>query len=280
MTKSLGVGKKRTPLVLLAQNDSATPIVLSPEEGPAESELAVAQDLWGVGNLSPLDDLFGSAALMSLAVTPTSIFGVIGCHLGARLKRYSTDTGVWIDVFTNEPPLSLQDHDNARIKLHRLNDKGRTLAKSRFSALAVLQASKNSHSLQATYGECANGMKRGGQLFSADLMRLSTGEACSLQARTDAKAQSFPSLRDHKNALAAAQLSIQNEHDLTGHLMAAIRHGFLKGTNMLGILRKLDEPWKSQRLSAFCSQLQTWLNLFQSLQDGEVTAKGLHAVKR
>ena len=50
------------------------------DETPAESALVVAQALWGLGNLSPLDHLFGSTALIS--VSAKANLGFIGHHLG------------------------------------------------------------------------------------------------------------------------------------------------------------------------------------------------------
>ena len=50
-----------------------------------EGALAIAQNLWSQGNLSPLDTLFGSSAIVNLI--PTKGFGFIGHHLA--------DGGIW-----------------------------------------------------------------------------------------------------------------------------------------------------------------------------------------
>ena len=271
-----------SPIVLLGRHDPALPIALNATETVLESQLAVVQDLWGPENYSPLDEPFSSTALIAVPLTSGAIFGVVGSHLGARLRRYSEETGIWIDAFENNPPACRpQERKGVKVKFHKWTDNGNQLAENRFSLLFVFQAGEMSGPLPSIYSRCAKGLRKGGQLFVADLMRpgaVLDGKACSHKLRPPHD-RCLRSLDDHKEALNAARLIVRKEYDLTEHVMAAIRHGLLGSTIMLTNVRKLENPWRIQRLSAFREQLETWLGLFQLLDLGVVSARGLLASK-
>ena len=55
------VGKPK--IVLLGQKDPNKEVELTADEGAFESWLAVAQDMWGIANLTPFDSIFASRAI-------------------------------------------------------------------------------------------------------------------------------------------------------------------------------------------------------------------------
>ncbi|MFZ1991022.1 MAG: hypothetical protein WAW96_14775, partial [Alphaproteobacteria bacterium] len=67
--------------------------------GEQDPALTICQDLWGHGNLSPLDDPFESRALVAVTPNKKSKLAFVGRHLGRRLHRFSKESGVWIDAF-------------------------------------------------------------------------------------------------------------------------------------------------------------------------------------
>ena len=93
-------------IVLLSQKDPQKEVYLSADEGPFESWLAVAQDMWGVGNLTPFDMVFASRAIGAMPPTQASAFGAVCYQLGKRLFTFSREANIWIDAFEAEPSLS------------------------------------------------------------------------------------------------------------------------------------------------------------------------------
>jgi hypothetical protein len=265
-------------IVLLGQNDPAKQIELDPEEGPFESWLAVTQDMWGVGNLTPLDNIFASTAIGALALTDKGIFGAVCYHLGDRLFCYSREIGAWIDVFECEPAVSqVQKRPKDKVKLHLWNANEHRLGKNRFTKLAVLYASKLSGSYTDLSRDCANSLKPGGNLFFADLVAGKDKAGASLPTRFGK--MELQSLEDHKGVLSQAGLTLCNAYDLTGDVAAAIRRGLYNSINMLANIRTLKEPWRGQRLAAYFRELETLSRLYCSLENGDVAAAGILALK-
>ena len=261
-------------IVLLGHKDPAERIELDPEEGPAESEIAVAQDMWGEGNLSPLDNVFASTAIGALAVTGKAIFGAVCHHLGHRLFCFSREIDIWLDAYECEPALSLiQKRPKDKIKLGAWNANENKLGKDRYTKLAVLGMSKASVPLASLFDDCASSLKRKGNLFVADLVA-GNGRAAPLARYGD-----LESLADHRSALSNAGFALCNEVDLTADVEGAIRRGFHNSLNALANIRALKEPWRSQRLAAYCRQIEIMGNLYRDLECGCVSAAGILALK-
>jgi hypothetical protein len=87
------------------------------------------------------------------------------------------------------------------------------------------------------------------------------------------------SLEDHKGVLSQAGLTLCNAYDLTGDVAAAIRRGLYNSINMLANIRTLKEPWRGQRLAAYFRELETLSRLYCSLENGDVAAAGILALK-
>ena len=265
-------------IILLGQKDPAEQIELNPDEGPFESWLAVAQDMWGTGNLTPLDNVFASTAIGALAVTTKGIFGAVCYHLGNRLFCFSREIDAWIDAYECESAVSqIQKRPKDKVKLHLWNAKECPLGKKRFTKLAVLNASKIPGSIEALSREYADSLKPTGDLFLADLVAGKDKDDASLPVRLgDSKLQS---LANHKKALTEAGLTLCNEYDLTDDIKGAIRRGLYNSINMLANVRELKEPWKGQRLVAYYRELESLSRLYNELENGDVKAAGLLAQK-
>ncbi|MGA7710920.1 MAG: hypothetical protein WCA81_03385 [Rhizomicrobium sp.] len=261
-------------IVLLGQKKLADDFELQPEEGPFESFLAVAQDMWGVGNLTPLDNVFASAAVGALAVTTKAIFGTVCYQLGDRLFNLSREIDVWIDAFECEPALSeIQKWPKDKVKLIPWKEGGQTLPSKRFTKLAVLHASRIPGSLPELTAKYAASLKSDGQLFLADLVA----------GKADAHAQ-FGGLElrrfdEYKDALKKAQLTLSHEYNLDKEIRGAILRGLYNSINMLANIRMLKEPWKGQRLAAFYKELDSLSRLYRDIENGDIAAVGILAQK-
>lgn len=262
-------------IVLLSQKDAAAQLELDPEEGPAESRLAVAQDMWGTGNLTPFDNIFASAAIGALAVTTKAIFGAVCYHLGHRLFGFSREIDIWIDAYEREPAVSeIQKRPKDKVKLSPWDAKGHRLGKSRFTKLAVIQASRLGGSPTELSRDCAQALRPKGNLFLADLV---AGTAKAGAPR--AQGLELRSLADHVEALSHAGLALSNKIDLTSDAKSAIRKGLHHSITMLANVRALREPWRSQRLAAYCRELDAASRLYRDLESGAIAAAGILALK-
>ena len=265
-------------IVLLGQKDPSAPVDLQPDEGPFESWLAVAQDMWGVGNLTPMDNVFASCAIGALAATSTAIFGTVCYHLGDRLFGYSREIGTWIDVFECESAVSqMQKRPKDKVKLSLWKAGGPQLGTNRFTKLAVLYASKIPGPLPSLLRDCASGLKRGGNLIFADLVAGQSRDGASPPAR-------FGNLELHssayyRDALSHAGLTLCTEYDLTADVRGSILRGLYNSINMLVNIRVLKEPWKGQRLKAFFKELESLTALYRDIEKGNISASGLLVVK-
>ena len=263
-------------IVLLGQKKLAEDFELRPEEGPFESFLAVAQDMWGVGNLTPLDGVFASAAIGALAVTTKAIFGAVCYHLGDRLFNLSREIDVWIDAFECEPALSeILKWPKDKVKLLRWQADGRVLPPKRFTKLAVLHASRIPGSVPELAVKYATSLKPEGQLFLADLVSGNT-KAGAQAHFCDVKLRSFD---EYKEALTKAHLTLSHEYNLDKELRGAILRGLYNSINMLRNIRRLKEPWKGQRLAAFYKELDALSRLYCKIENGDISAVGILALK-
>ncbi len=262
----------------LGQKGPAEQIEHHPEEGPFESFLAVVQDMWGPGNLSPLDDVFASAAIGALAVTNAGIFGAVCYQLGNRLFSFSREVDTWIDAYECEPTVShMRKRLKDKIKLSRWAADGHQLGKCRFTKLAVLQACKIPGSFADLTCDYANALKQKGNLFLASLV---AGKAKSAEASPMHFGDlELRSLDDHKAALTQAGLALCSEYDLSTDVRGGILRGLYNSINMLTHIRTLKEPGKGQRLAAFYRELETLSRLYRGLETGDVAAAGILAVK-
>jgi len=265
----------KSKIVLLAHRNPAELTDLDPNEGPSESRLAVAQDIWGPGNLTPLDNVFASTAIGVLAVTSKAKFGVLCHHLGSRLFRFSRDIDVWIDAYECDPVVSLlQKRPKDKIKLNAWDAAGRPLGTNRFTKLAVLNMNGRQLPFARIASEAADALRPGGELFLAGLVGGTSGATA-----VRPEASELLSLAKCKDAVSETGLTVDNEVDLSEGVKSAIRKGLYDSIAALSSIRKLKQPWKSQRLTAYLKEIEIAAGLYMDLDDGRVTAAGLHAVK-
>lgn len=267
----------KSKIVLLAHKDPAEAIELDPNEGPPESRLAVAQDVWGPGNLTPLDNVFASTAIGVLAVTSKAKFGVLCYHLGSRLFRFSRDMDVWIDAYECDSTVSLrQKRPKDKIKLNPWEADGRQLGTNRFTKLAVLNMNGRGLPFARIASAAADSLRPGGELFVAGLVAGATG-ADTTAAQPE---ESEPlSMAKSKDAVSGAGLTVANEVDLSEGVKSALRKGLHDSIGTLSSIRALKQPWKNQRLAAYLKEIETAARLYADLDRAHRAAVGIHAVK-
>lgn len=265
------VGKPK--IVLLGQRDPSQPVELTPDEGSFESWLAVAQDMWGQGNLTPADSIFASRAIGTIVPTQGGNFGVVTYQLGHRLFTFSREGGIWIDAFEAETSLSkIEKRPKDKIKLASWSPATNQLGSNRLTHMAVLSPSRMNGCGQSFMAEVAKAMKKDGQLFIADYVR----------APETKSVRGLPSLRtaqEYKTWLDAAGLKYYSELDFTGDIRVGLLRGMYNAINMVANIRKLQEPWKGQRLKAFEKELESVVMLHTAIERGEAAAIGLYYCK-
>jgi hypothetical protein len=256
-------------IVLLAQKDPTKDIELAPEEGPFESWLAVAQDIWGGGNLTPFDSVFASRAIGAMAPTQGALFAAVCYQLGRRLFTFSREGGIWLDAFEAEPALSrIEKRPKEKVKFAIWSPGKKQLGTSRLTHIAVLSPSRLAGPHDVMVREAAQALKVGGSLFLADLVKTGDGAA-------------FPGLpalhavAEYRSWLEAAGLKFYSEHDMTGDMRIALLGGLHHSLNMLANVRRLREPWKSQRFKAFEQELEFVVALHAAMTRGDIAAAGL-----
>jgi hypothetical protein len=240
-------------------------------------DLTLAQDLWGHGNLSPLDEIFETQALITLAVPKTAQVAFVGRHLGRRLQRYSKDIGVWIDAFEAGPALSLLHKDkDAKISFKPWSNSPKLLGSAKFTDVIAFQVSALCEELPALYGPLAKSLKKGGRLFAADFM---AGAAAPRALAGPSVLRNLKTLAEHKQALATADLAVVKEFNLTQEVIVKIRHGFGASTEKLSEIRQLEQPLKRQMTAHYCGQLEMWATAAKLLEAGMISARALLADK-
>ena len=268
----------KSRIILLGHKDPAKQIDLDAGEGPFESWLAVAQDIWGEGNLTPFDNVFTATAIGALAVTGKAIFGAVCHHLGSRLFSFSREIDIWIDAYEGEQSVSqTQKRPKDKVKLSLWKVGSRQLGTKRFTKLAALQVSRLQTGIDSFSRDCAGSLKAEGNLFLADLMKGSGGTSVPLSVRHGNV--ELRSLEDHRNALTSAGLVLHNEYDLTSDVQGAIRKGLFNSIKVLTNIRMLKEPWRKQRLAAYYRELELVCELYNGLENGGLVAAGIVAVK-
>jgi hypothetical protein len=256
----------KTTIVLLGQKDPAKEIELSPEEGPVESRLAVAQDMWGGGNLSPCDTPFAARAIGAMAPSKSTSIGVVCHHLGRRMFSFGRESGIWIDAFEGENALSmLEKRPKDKVKL--MGCAPGQFGNGRFTHMAMLSPSRLDGPPEQLVQQAARALKPGGNLFLADLMR-SEGSSSSGLPAPNTQSQ-------YRGWLQQAGLKFYSEHALTGDVSVSMLRGLHGAINMLANVKNLREPWKSQRLAAFHHELDYTVTLHRAMERGEIEAFGL-----
>lgn len=264
--------------IAVARDTIASPRTASASE-PA---LAVAQSLWGRGNLSPLDNLFAATALVKLV--PRAGFGFIGHHLGQRLRRYAEDSGMKIDAAEAELALS-RLYTSRKKAINTIEWKPDTpfFKLDRYDAFVVLQASALCTSLETVYAKSVRAVKVGGKLFAADLTGGNdTVGPASVRQRVQPLGGTQPlrTLDEHMAAIASVGFEIESTHDLTPNCLAAVRSGFFQALGMIEELRALDDTNGAQRMRAFAEQLEAWGGFYRLGEKREIGASGILAVRR
>lgn len=263
------VGKPK--IVLLGQKDPNKEVELAPEEGPFESWLAVAQDMWGQSNLSPFDSIFASRAIGTIVPTQAGNFGVLTYQLGARLFTFSREGGIWIDAFEAEPALSkMEKRPKDKVKLAAWAPGKGLLAGKKLTHMAILSPSKMPGTVEGMIKEAGPALKKDAQVFVADVM-------CAPNAKPSAYFKHKP--EEYKAWLEAAGMKFYSEIDITGDVRVALLRGLHNSLNMLANIRKLREPWKNQRIKAFEKELEAVVSLHMAIEKHLVVAMGLYFTK-
>lgn len=264
----------RSKIVLLAHKAPGEAVELDPNEGPAEARLAVAQDIWGAGNLTPLDNVLASTAIGVLAVTSKAKFGVLCHHLGHRLFRFSRDMDVWIDAYECEPAVSLlQKRAKDKIKLNPWNAADQPLGTNRFTKLAILNMKWGALPFERIVRDAAASLRPGGDLFVAGLV------AANSQTPPQSRAWFLPSSDACKRAISSAGLTVGEVVDLSESVKSAIRKGLFDSMRALCGIRALGQPWRKLRLAAYLRDVEGAAGLYLDLDSGCVTAAGIRAAK-
>ena len=256
-------------IVLLAQKDPTKDVELSPEEGPFESWLAVAQDIWGGGNLTAFDNVFASRAIGAMAPTQPASFGAVCYQLGRRLFTFSRESGIWVDAFEAEPALSrLEKRPKEKVKFAIWTQGKNQLGSARLTHIAVLSPSRLAGPHDSLVREAAEALKNCGSLFLADLVKTGNDPAFPGLPKLNAGAE-------YRSWLEAAGLKFYSEHNMTGDVRIALLGGLHHSLRMLANVRRLREPWKAQRLKAFQQELEFVVALHAALDRGDIAATGL-----
>lgn len=263
------VGKPK--IVLLAQKDPKKEVELSPDEGPFESWLAVAQDMWGIGNLTPFDVAFASRAIGTIVPTQGGNFACVCYQLGHRMFTFSREAGIWIDTFEGESALSkLEKHPKKdKIKLATWKAGTNQLGSNRLTHLAILSPSRLGAEPKTLASEAAKSLKKDGQLFLADVMCGPKGKPASDRRLLD----------EWKQALTDAGLTFYSEHDFNSDIRANLLRGLHNSVNMAANVRHLQDPWKAQRFKAFDQELESVVTLHMAFERGLASAAGLYFKK-
>lgn len=262
------VGKPK--IVLLGQKDPTKEVELSLDEGPFESGLAVAQDMWGAGNLTPFDSVFASRAIGTIVPTQGGNFGCVCYQLGHRLFTFSREAGIWIDTFERESTLSkLEKRPKDKIKLAAWKPGSNQLGANRLTHCAILSPSKCTGSPHGLALEAAKALKKDGQLFVADVMCGPNGKPAADRRNAE----------DWKTWLCDAGLKFYSEIDVTTEVRGTLLRGLHNSINMAANVRKLQEPWKGQRFKAFEKQLEEVIILHTAFERGLAKAVGLYFTK-
>lgn len=260
------VGKPK--IVLLGQKDPSKEVELTPDEGPFESWLAVAQDMWGIANLSPFDSIFASRAIGTIVPTQGGNFGVLTYQLGARLFTFSREGGIWIDAFEGESAVSkMEKRPKDKVKLATWAPGAGLLNGKKMTHLAILSPSKMPGSVEQIIKEAAPALKKDAQVFLADVM-------CGPKGKPSPYFKHRPG--EYKAWLEAAGLKIYSEIDITGDVRVALLRGLHNSLNMLANIRKLREPWKTQRIKAFEKELESVVALHMAIEREMAVAMGLY----
>ncbi|GAA0535404.1 hypothetical protein FHS83_003186 [Rhizomicrobium palustre] len=263
------VGKPK--IVLLGQKDPNSKVELTADEGPFESWLAVAQDMWGLANLTPVDGIFASRAIGTIVPTQGGNFGCLTYHLGSRLFTFSREGGIWIDAFEAEPTISkMEKRPKDKVKLATWAPGKNLLAGKKMTHLAILSPSLMPGTVAQLIEEAAPAVKKDGQVFLADIMCAPSGRTMPLWKHKPA---------EYKDWLEKAGLKFYSEIDLTDDVRVSLLRGLHNSLNMLANVRKLSEPWKGQRLRAFEKELEMIVTLHTAIERGWAVATGLYYTK-
>jgi hypothetical protein len=244
-----------------------------------EGALAIAQNLWQQGNLSPLDTLFGSSAIVNLI--PTKGFGFIGHHLGRRLHKYAEDIKSDVDAAEVDSTLTRAHlKPKSQIRSYPWSPGKPVFKKNRYMAFIVSQPSTIEGGVDAVYGQVAQSMKSGGKLFAADLMA-TDGDAVRVKrvCGNILCGMSIRSHQEHVEILKAAGVRAESKFDLTHEFLSSIRIGFQRSLKTLEELSQLDEEERIERTSAFAEQLAVWKGFYDLIEARKIEVAALLATK-
>lgn len=240
----------------------------------------IAQGLWGRGNASPLDMIFGGTVLVKFA--PLAGFGFIGCQLGQKLRKYADDTGIRVDAVESDPAITqLCATRRSSIETSTWNQDETSFKKNRYQTFVVLQASALVAPLETVYSKAAAALKIGGKLFAGDLMKCNgTGIDGQPQAAiVSLDVQTLHLCNEHISALEAVGLKIESRLDLTAEFLAAVRSGFFKSIKLLEELQECDETDTRRRMATLAVQIATWKRIYYLAVERKLEVIGFVATR-
>jgi hypothetical protein len=262
----------------------AAPGVKAPRSGDhlvTDAPHVVAQDIWGRGNLSPLDVQFGSQAIMSLV--PSKGFGFAGLHLGYRLLKYAEDMKASVDAAERDIALTrVYTKKSSSIRNVPWKSGSPAFKANRYESFIVAQASTLNMPLEALYQQSAMSLKGRGKIFAADLMEFKSGAGLGMKLRGVAAGEGwrFHSCEDHVKSIADAGFAIESRFDMSAALLASIRSGFYKSLGALAELRTSDQTDRPKHLAAYLEQIETWGTVYALVEAGKLEATGILAIKQ
>ena len=116
--------------------------------------------------------------------------------------------------------------------------------------------------------EAALSLKKEGNLFIADLVDNKGGTNLPGQPKMHSDGE-------YRGWAEAAGLKLYSVHNMTDDARSALLRGLHHSLNMLANARKLQEPWRAQRLKAFQQELEFAVALHLAMDRGDVAAMGL-----
>lgn len=244
-----------------------------------EGALAIAQNLWSQGNLSPLDTLFGSSAIVHLI--PTKGFAFIGHHLGHRLRKYAEDIKSDVDAAEVDSTLTRAHlKPKTQIRSYPWAPDKPVFKKSRYMTIIVSQPSTIEGGLEAVYGQAAASMKSGAKLFAADLM-VTDGDDTRVKrvCGNILSGMSIASHQEHAGILKAAGVRAESKFDLTHEFLSSVRIGFQRSLKTLEELSLLDDDERIARTSAFADQLGIWKSFYDLIEARKIEVAAFLATK-
>jgi hypothetical protein len=270
---------RKQPLILVSEDhDPDIWRSLDEEETSGQAWLAIAQDIWGRGNVLPDQAAAMREAAIGLSIDKTRTIGAVGRALGG-VAALATQHNTYIELFECDEAFTahLAAEPGAAGKFLRpaawSPDKP-ALRADRYHGLIAARAFSASADPAATAAALAAAVKPGGRLFIDDLYAPDPSVA-ALVAQAIATPNAKLTLHSSTplmETLEAAKFEPRAKVVVNDQLMRAIRAGLAQATTIATRLKAIPQPFRKQRLEAFADELQRVTVLHHALEKGLVTA--------